>query len=176
MSDRTRDFEATALPHLDAAYNLARWLLRDSQNAQDAVQEAYLRGFRFFDGFKGGDARPWLLGIVRNVCFSWLKNNGRGGPLLEFDDEWNGGLDDPLLNSLGIDPERALIQKDDKAQVNCAIDGLPPLLREVIILRELEELSYESIAKIVAIPLGTVMSRLSRARALLRVALDRADV
>ena len=172
LSDRIREFEATALPHLDAAYNLARWLLHDGQNAQDAVQEAYLRGYRYFDGFKGGNARPWLLGIVRNVCFSWLRDNGRDGEQVEFDEERDSGTDAPELNSLGINPERALMQKQDKERIDCAIEALPPLLREVIILRELEDLPYESIARIAAIPLGTVMSRLYRARERLRALLS----
>ena len=175
MSDRTHRFEAAMLPHLDAAFNLARWLLRDDHNAQDVVQDAYLRAFRFFDGFRGGEARPWLLGIVRNTCFTWMKDNKRAGEHVEFDEEMDSGIGDPNLNRAADNPETLLMQKLQSAQINKAIEELPPLFREVIVLRELEELSYEEIAQCVAIPLGTVMSRLSRARAMLRKALTQAD-
>lgn len=168
-TDRTRRFEAAVLPHLDAAYNLARWLLRDEQSAQDVVQDAYLRAFRFFDGFRGGDARPWLLGIVRNACFTWLGQSGRDP--VEFDEERDNGALDARDELAANDPLHLLARKLERAQVNAAIATLPPLFRETLILRELEELSYDEIAQVAGIPLGTVMSRLSRARALLRAAL-----
>jgi RNA polymerase sigma-70 factor (ECF subfamily) len=168
-TDRTRRFEAAVLPHLDAAFNLARWLLRDEQSAQDVVQEAYLRAFRFFDGFRGGDARPWLLGIVRNACFTWLGERGRDH--VEFDEERDSGELDHESGQAANDPQRRLECKLERAQVNAAIATLPPLFREVLILRELEELSYDAIAQVTNIPVGTVMSRLSRARAMLRAAL-----
>lgn len=168
-TDRTRRFEAAVLPHLDAAYNLARWLLRNDQSAQDVVQEAYLRALRFFDGFRGGDARPWLLGIVRNECFTWLRVNTRDH--VEFDEERDSGAIDAAVEPAAGDPQRLLERKLERAQVNAAIASLPPLFREVLILREIVELSYEEIAKVAGIPAGTVMSRLSRARALLRAAL-----
>lgn len=169
MSERTRRFEATVLPHLNAAYNLARWLLRDEQGAQDVVQEAYLRAFRFFDGLRGDDARPWLLGIVRNACFTWLAEHGRGH--VEFDEERDSGEIDAAWQQNADGPERLLERKLERAQVNAAIATLPPLFREVLILRELEGLSYEEMAQIIGTPPGTVMSRLSRARTLLRAAL-----
>lgn len=175
MSDRTRRFEAATLPHLDAAYNLARWLLRDDHNAQDVVQEAYLRGLRFFDGFRGGDARPWLLGIVRNACYTWLRDSGRAAEHVEFDEERDSGAVDPAWNRAQDDPEALLMQKLERARIDKAIEELPPQFREAIVLREIEELSYEDIARIAAIPLGTVMSRLARARAMLRAALARPD-
>jgi RNA polymerase sigma-70 factor (ECF subfamily) len=168
-TDRTRRFEAAALPHLDAAYNLARWLLRDDHGAQDAVQEAYLRAFRFFDGFNGDDARPWLLRIVRNTCFDMLGDKTHNH--LEFDEERDGEALDGGPDVSSNDPQRLLERKLDRAQVNAAIATLPPLFREVLILRELEQLSYDEIAQVTNIPAGTVMSRLSRARALLRTAL-----
>ena len=168
-TDRTRRFEAAVLPHLDAAYNLARWLLHDEQSAQDVVQEAYLRAFRFFDSFRGGDARPWLLGIVRNACFTWLGQSGRDH--VEFDEERDSGALDPALERAGNNPQHLLERKLERAQVNAAIATLPPLFREVLILRELEELSYDEIAQVAGTPVGTVMSRLSRARAMLRAAL-----
>ncbi|MEK7736349.1 MAG: sigma-70 family RNA polymerase sigma factor [Pseudomonadota bacterium] len=170
-TDRTRRFEAALLPHLDAAYNLARWLLRDDQAAQDVVQEAYLRALKFFDGFRGGDARPWLLGIVRNECFTWL--GARGREHVEFDEERDSGMLDPAFEPASGDPERQLQGKLERAQVNAAIAALPAVFRDVLILRELEELSYDEIAQVVGIPAGTVMSRLSRARSLLRAALIR---
>lgn len=174
LTDRTRQFEAAALPHLDAAYNLARWLLRDDHNAQDVVQEAYLRAFRFFDGFRGADARPWLLGIVRNTCYTWLKSKGQVGEQVEFDEERDSDPNGSTLSQAGADPEHLLLRKLEKERIDEAIKGLPPAFREVVVLRELEGLSYEEIAQVAAIPLGTVMSRLARARAMLRTALNRA--
>lgn len=169
--DRTRQFEAAALPHLNTAYNLARWLLRDEHNAQDAVQEAYLRAFRYFDGFRGGDARPWLMGIVRNTCFSWMREHGHGAEHVEFDEERDSDSFDPTISRAEDNPEALLMKKLESGRVNAAIEQLPPVFREALILRELEEMSYEEIAQIAGIPMGTVMSRLSRARRLLRAAL-----
>jgi RNA polymerase sigma factor (sigma-70 family) len=172
---RTRQFEAAMLPHLDAAYNVARWLLRDDFSAQDAVQEAYLRAFKFFESYHGGAARPWLLGIVRNTCFTWLADRGQAGAPIQFDEERDSEHEDEAAHDSRGNPENQLIQKLDKARIDRAIDSLPPLYREVIVLRELEELSYEEIAQVVAIPIGTVMSRLARARGALRSSLDRND-
>lgn len=166
LTDRTRRFEAAALPHLDAAYNLARWLLRDEHNARDVVQEAYLRGFRFFDSFRGGDARPWVLGIVRNTCYTWLKNNGQAPEHVEFDEERDSG--DSTLPMAEDNPETLLLQKHERARLDRAIEELSPVFREVLVLRELEELSYAEIAQVADIPIGTVMSRLARARAMLK--------
>jgi len=168
-TEKMRRFEAAVLPHLDAAYNLARWLLRDEQSAQDVVQEAYLRALRFFDGFHGGDARPWLLSIVRNECFTWLRASHRDH--VEFDEERDSEAIDPSQVRCAGDPEQVLQGKLERAQVNAAIATLPPIFREVLVLREIAELSYEEIAQVAGIPAGTVMSRLSRARALLRAAL-----
>ena len=159
------------LPHLDAAYNLARWLLRDEQSARDVVQEASLRAFRFFDGLRGDDARPWLLGIVRNACYTWLRDSRRAPELVEFDEERDSGAAAPVSGRGESDPERSLSRKIESARVNAAIEKLPAAFREVLILREIEELSYDEIARIAALPPGTVMSRLSRARAMLRSAL-----
>ena len=175
VAERIGRFEAATLPHLDAAYNLARWLLHDDQSAQDVVQEAYLRGLQYFKSFRGGDARPWLLGIVRNCCYTWLKERGHRGAQLEFDEERDGGPDNPVPSTTGQNPEQLLMRMQDSERINRAIEGLPLVFREVIVLRELEELSYEQIAETVAIPLGTVMSRLARARALLRATLARGE-
>jgi RNA polymerase sigma factor (sigma-70 family) len=171
LQDRARQFETIALPHLDAAYNLARWLLRNEQAADDVVQEAYLRALRYFGSFHGDNAKPWLLGIVRNACFTWLQDNRGGEQMLEFDEERDSGEQDLAPERSADNPEQLLSRKQDSVALNAAIAGLPGAFREVLILRELEELSYDDIARIVGIPSGTVMSRLSRARALLRAAL-----
>mgnify|MGYP000847075836 CR=1 FL=1 len=165
--ERTRRFEALALPHLDAAYNLARWLLRDESAARDVVQESYLRAFRFFDGLRGGEARPWLLGIVRNTCFTWLQSLRKDGDMLPFDEERDSEGGEGLTPADG-NPEGLLLQKLERRRVQAAIEALPPVFREVIVLRELEDLSYEEIARIAGVPAGTVMSRLSRGRRFLR--------
>ena len=163
------------LPHLGAAYNIARWLLRDDHIAQDVVQDAYLRALKYFDNFRGEEARPWLLSIVRNTCFTWLKDHGRAGEQVEFDEERDSEVNDLSLQRSVDNPEQLLIQKMESVQINQAITGLPPIYREVIVLRELEEMSYEEIALVASVPIGTVMSRLARARAMLRSALKQSD-
>ena len=174
MMDRTRQFEATTLMHLPAAYNLARWLLRDAQQAEDAVQEAYLRALRFFDDLRGEDARPWLMGIVRNACYDCMRERRRLGDQIEFDEMRDSditGLATTAWPDSSVDPADLWDKHVLGKRVNAAIEALAPAFREVIVLRELEEMSYEDIARVAGIPLGTVMSRLSRARALLREAL-----
>lgn len=156
-----------ALPHLDAAYNLARWLLRDEHAADDVVQEAFMRALRYFGSFRGDDPKPWLLGIVRNSCFTWLRDNRGAAEVLEYDEEGDGeSVEEGTLHA--NDPVQALSDKQDAARLNAALAQLAPLFREVLILRELEDLSYSDIARVAGIPIGTVMSRLSRARTLLR--------
>jgi RNA polymerase sigma-70 factor (ECF subfamily) len=155
-------FEQAVLPHLDAAYNLARWLMRNEQDAQDVAQEAYLRAFRFFPGFRGGDARAWLLKIVRNTCYTWLHANRPLQDATEFDEN----LFCP--DSSDPNPEEAVLQNDSNTLVRKAMEKLPPNYREVLILRELEGMSYKEIADITGMPAGTVMSSLSRARGRLR--------
>jgi len=144
------------LPHLGAAYNLARWLTRDDHGAEDVVQEAYLRALKSFGRFHGIDGRPWLLAIVRNVCYTWLQQQRNRGPVASFDEALHGAD--------ALDPETLLLRKEDQLAVRQAVDELPVELREVVVLRELEGLSYKEIATVAEIPLGTVMSRLSRAR------------
>jgi len=162
MDERRRKFEAEALPHLDAAYNLARWLARSPTDAEDIVQDAMLRAFRAFDGFRGGEVKPWLLAIVRNCWRNAVSDRLRRGhtPL---PDEMSSPLvtDDP-------DPEAVALLASDGRKLDAAIAALPLEFREVLILREMEEMSYREIAEIVGAPIGTVMSRLSRARGLLR--------
>jgi RNA polymerase sigma factor (sigma-70 family) len=159
------NFEEAVMPHLDAAYNLARWLTRNEADAQDMVQEAYLRALRFFGGFHGTDARAWLLTIVRNTCYTWLKRNRSP--------ELSGDFEEAVLTkeSDEPDPEVTHVLRVQSQLINEAIEKLPIEFREVVILRELEELSYKEIAAITGIPIGTVMSRLSRARKRLFVCL-----
>jgi RNA polymerase sigma-70 factor (ECF subfamily) len=156
------NFEQAVLPHLDAAYNLARWLMRNEQDAQDVAQEAYLRAFRFFPGFRGGDARAWLMKIVRNTCYTWLHTNRPLQEATEFDES----LFHP--ETCALNPEEAVLQNDSNTLVRKAMEKLPPNFREVLILRELEGMSYREIADITGMPAGTVMSSLSRARVRLR--------
>ena len=156
--NKLKRFEQVVLPHLDAAYNLARWLTRDDHDAEDLAHEAYLRAFKSFDSFHGGDSRAWLLTIVRNTCFTWLKHNRAHELTTTFDED---------LHSMGqeeTNPEKLLLQNADSQLLREALESLPVEYREVMILRELEELSYKEIAMIAGIPLGTVMSRLARAR------------
>ena len=156
--DKSARFEQTILPHLSAAYNLARWLLRNEDDAQDAVQEACLRAFRFFGGFRGGDGRTWLLTIVRNTCYTHLgQTRARGEPMV-FDEEAHS------RDAPAEDPETILLRSFEGEQIKRALEDLPIEFREVVILRELEGLSYKEIAGIADVPVGTVMSRLARAR------------
>ena len=174
VSGRQR-FETLVLPHLDAAYNLARWLLRDAAAAEDAVQEASLRAFRYIDTLRGDDARAWLLGIVRNTCFTVLERRRNAPDVVEFDDadfEAAIGAAEPLR----ADPAAQLEQRRLRTVIDAAIRALSPPLREVIVLREFEELDYAQIAQIVAVPVGTVMSRLSRAREKMRSVLTQSNL
>ena len=163
--NRPSTFEQTVLPHLDAAYNLARWLTRDEQDAQDVVQESYLRAFRFFAGFRGGNARAWLMQIVRTTCYTWLCANRPLQEATEFDEN----LFPP--DSRALNPEEVVLQNHNGAVLRKALGMLGLNFREVVILRELEEMSYREIAEITGMPAGTVMSSLSRARGRLRQAL-----
>jgi RNA polymerase sigma-70 factor, ECF subfamily len=170
---KARRFEQTIVPHLDAAYNLARWLTRNDSDAQDVVQDAVLRAFKYFDSFEGENPSAWLLAIVRNTCFTWMRRNRPSEEAVGSEpvDEDNAGNAEPLLGGgsrqLATDPETLLIEGRDRTQVNELVAKLPPEFREVIVLREIEDMSYREIADIVGIPIGTVMSRLSRARKLL---------
>ena len=146
------------LSHLDSAYNLARWLVRNDADAEDVVQEAYMRAFQYSDGFRGGDARAWLLTIVRNTSYRWLRKTRAYEPVAQFDEEIHS-------SSIGMsNPEQLLLQNADGRLVEKALSELPVRFREILVLRELEGLSYKEIAVVMDVPMGTVMSTLSRAR------------
>ena len=149
-------FEQLMLPHLDAAYNLARWLTRNDQDAEDVVQDAYLRALRFFGSFDGSDGKAWLLAIVRNTFFTRRSRESRE-PAVAFDES---------IHAVGetAGAEAAMIRESDRADLRGCLDGLPAEYREILVMRELEELSYKEIAYVASLPIGTVMSRLSRAR------------
>lgn len=163
-------FEAVILPHLDAAYNLARWLTRNAADADDVVQEAVLRAVTYFAGFRGTNPRAWLLQIVRNAAYA-SKGLVRGGKLVALPSEDGGEGQLPELADPGDDPETALMRRDDVKRVTRLLAALPAELREALVLRELEELSYKEIAQITEAPIGTVMSRLWRGRQLLAAAI-----
>jgi RNA polymerase sigma factor (sigma-70 family) len=157
-----RAFDQAVLPHLDAAYNLARWLTRNNQDAEDVTQEACLRAFKYWKGFSGRDSRSWLLAIVRNTFYSWLRQRSDQPVLTE-----DGEMDDTAGSS--PDPESALIRNVDRNTLRAALEDLAVEFREAIVLREMEGLSYKEIADIAGIPIGTVMSRLARARKQLQI-------
>lgn len=171
---KTRQFEQVIMPHLDAAYNLARWLTRNSSDAEDVVQEACMRAFKYFDGFEGENPSAWLLAIVRNTCFTYMRRNHPREVVAGSD-----AITDKTMASaatifgssrreLASDPETLLIDRCDRTRVNELVQRLPAEYREVIVLREIEDLSYREIAGVAGIPIGTVMSRLSRARKMLQ--------
>lgn len=162
-AQRSARFQQMALPHLDAAYNLARWLSGNPNDAEDIVQDAYIRAFRYFDMFRGDNARPWLLTIVRRTWYTEWQKREMSRHSVEFDEN----IDDAVFEGWSepqADPETQMIRDQDARLVHAALEQLPPEYREVMVLRELEELSYREIAEIADLPLGTVMSRLARGR------------
>lgn len=163
--EKLERFEQCILPHLGAAFNLARWLARNEHDAQDVVQEAFLRAFKFFAGFRGADSRAWLLRIVRNTFYTWVHRHEREQDMPPFDEEIHAAEADPAT------PETELLAQADAEAVREAIESLPPEFRESLVLRELEGLSYKEIAEVANLPIGTVMSRLARARQQLRASL-----
>jgi RNA polymerase sigma factor (sigma-70 family) len=167
QQNKLTTFEEAVLQHLDAAYNLARWLTQNDTDAEDVVQEAFLRAFKFFGGFRGEDGRSWLLAIVRNTSYTWMRNNRTP--------ELSTPLDDDLheIESKDLNPEALLVRCADTLLVRQALEELPIEFREVLVLRELEEMSYRDIASITDLPLGTVMSRLARGRKRLQLALTK---
>jgi len=161
------DFQRIFLPHLDAAYNLARWLLKNDADAQDVVQEAFLRALRFSGGFRGGDARAWLLAIVRNAAYSFIARKHPAGV--------DPNFDEGLRPEPSAPPDIEAIRRADARALHAALDQLPAEFREMIVLRDLEELSYKEMAAVADLPIGTVMSRLARARARLKAALGKSQ-
>jgi RNA polymerase sigma-70 factor (ECF subfamily) len=176
MTERA-EFERLALAHLDAAYSLAFWLLRSRPDAEDAVQDAYLRAFRSFRNLRGDDIRPWLLRIVRNVALRKLSDRARAANVIPFDtavaDRHGGERTAVQVPAEEPSAEAALVAAGEQAMVRAALAELAPSFREVIVLREIEALSYREIAELTNVPTGTVMSRLARARAELRKVLAR---
>jgi len=169
---RLSRFEHSVLPHLDAAYNMARWLTRNDHDAEDVVQESFIRALRYFDRLEGTDARPWLLGIVRNTCYTWLRKN-RPAEMVAVDDIEDlppdiGAESTPATSS----PEVIVLQSANRKLVNQALEELPVAYREVIVMREIEDMSYKDIAAVAGIPIGTVMSRLSRGREILKRSIE----
>jgi len=162
---KARRFEQSFMTHLDAAYDFARWLARDERTAEDVVQEACLRAFKSLDSFHGDSGRAWLLAIVRNTYYTWFNRNKAEGVSVPFDEDGTIGGHE-LEGSLGS-IDRILEQRDARRLVNAALERLPEEFREAIVLRELEDLSYKEIAVIARVPIGTVMSRLARARKLM---------
>jgi RNA polymerase sigma-70 factor (ECF subfamily) len=163
VAGRLPSFEDTIVPHLGAAYNLARWITRNPQDAEDLAQESYLKAFRFFDDFRGVDGRGWLLAIVRNTCLTWLRKENGNEPVRMFDERIHSGI---LSGAGGVhaDAERALLAQVEANLIRQCIEELPLEYREVLAMRELQEMSYKEIAGAAQVPMGTIMSRLSRGR------------
>ncbi len=169
-ADQAARFQQVALPHMDAAYNLARWLTGNIEEAEDVTQEAFLRAFKFFGSFRGDDPRTWLLAIVRNVFYTQWRKARSSGASSEFDEEIHSFSGDESLPGMGradTNPESILSRNDDIRLLDQALQALPVEYREAIVLRELEDLSYKEIAATLEVPIGTVMSRLARARRLM---------
>ncbi|MCA1825834.1 MAG: sigma-70 family RNA polymerase sigma factor [Myxococcales bacterium] len=167
MPQRVDSFEAVVLPHLKAGYNLARWLLRNDHDAEDVMQEAIVRAFRFYDGFSGNNPRGWLLTVVRNSAYSFLQQNRARELGTEFDEDLHGEIAET--------PEVLVLRSAQQRLLNQAVEALPVEFREVFVLREMEGLSYKEIADVAGVPIGTVMSRLSRARRNLIAAVARRE-
>jgi RNA polymerase sigma-70 factor (ECF subfamily) len=175
MAERAR-FEREVLPHMRAAYNLAFWLLRSRADAEDAVQDACLRAYRAFQGFEGDNIRPWLLKIVRNVAFRKLDIRKRASNVISFDAAVSERSPDAaVLQIASEDPsaEDVLVGAGEQAMIRQALAALTPIFREVLVLREIEAMSYREIAELTGVPIGTVMSRLARAREEMRKTLQR---
>ena len=160
---RRQRFEVTVLVHLHAGHNLARWLLRDQHGADDVLQDASLRAFRHFDAIQGPNPKAWFMAIVRNACMDWLASNARRVQEDRFDELIHGG---PALDDLGRfeSPETLAIRSAEVRRLHACLAALAPEFREVLVLREMEDLSYRDISAVVGVPMGTVMSRLSRGR------------
>jgi RNA polymerase sigma-70 factor (ECF subfamily) len=167
--DKAKRFREAALPHLDALYTVARYITRNAADAEDAVQECYLRAFRHYDGLRGTNIKPWLMAILRNVCRA---EYARRSNVVPFDPEKDDNVV-PLWQEEHVSPEGGLVHREDTESVRALLRTLPPQFREVVVLRDMEDLSYREIAEAVDAPIGTVMSRLARGRGMLRAAWER---
>jgi RNA polymerase sigma-70 factor (ECF subfamily) len=172
--ERARRFRDAALPYLDDAYTLARYLMRNPADAEDAVQECFLRALRHFDSYRGPAMKPWLLAILKNVCYAEFARRGKQETPSDFADD-GPAAEDPVWQEPQASPEAMLLRQQDDATVRRLIEALPGPFREAIVLREINELSYQEIAEVAGVPVGTVMSRLNRARAMLRAAWNNAN-
>jgi RNA polymerase sigma-70 factor (ECF subfamily) len=172
--DKARRFRDAALPHLDDVFTLARYLMRNVADAEDAVQECYLRSLRHFDSYRGPAMKPWLLTILRNVCHAEFARRGRQEPMADDDIEAKAEKS-PLWQEPQASPESILLRQHDDDTIRKLVDALPQQFREVIVLREINDLSYQEIAEVAGVPVGTVMSRLARARSMLRSAWNVAE-
>ena len=168
--ERMRRFHDAALPHLDEVYTLARYLMRNTDDAEDAVQECYLRALRHFDSYRGPAMKPWLLAILRNVCNNEFTRRGRDEVPTDYARDESAGADMPMWQEPQASAEKLVLRQQDSATIRRLVAELPEPFREAIVLREMNDLSYKEIAEVAGVPVGTVMSRLARARALLRSA------
>jgi RNA polymerase sigma-70 factor, ECF subfamily len=173
--DKARRFRDAALPHLDDAFALARYLMRNAADAEDAVQECYLRALRHFDSYRGPAMKPWLLAILRNVCNAEFARRGRQETSADPAQDESAPQQTPMWQEPSASPEAALLRRHDDATIRGLVAALPQPFREAIVLREVNDLSYQEIAEVAGVPVGTVMSRLARARAMLRSAWNVAE-
>ncbi|HEV2625076.1 MAG TPA: sigma-70 family RNA polymerase sigma factor [Xanthobacteraceae bacterium] len=173
--ERMRRFRAAALPHLDDLYTLARYLMRNPTDAEDAVQDCYLRALRHFDSYRGPAMKPWLLAILRNVCKAEFARRGKDEIPTDFAQDESVAEDMPMWQEPQASPEKLILRQQDSATIRRLVADLPEPFRETIVLREVNDLSYQEIAEIAGVPVGTVMSRLARARAMLRSAWNAAE-
>lgn len=173
--DKARRFRDAALPYLDDVFALARYLLRETADAEDAVQECYLRALRHFDSYRGPAMKPWLLAILRNVCNAEFARRGRRDVLTDTGEDDAASEPPPLWQEPAASPEAALLRRHDDEAIRGLVAALPQPFREAIVLREVNELSYQEIAEVAGVPVGTVMSRLARARSMLRSAWNAAE-
>ncbi|HXQ84480.1 MAG TPA: sigma-70 family RNA polymerase sigma factor [Xanthobacteraceae bacterium] len=173
--ERARRFRDAALPYLDDVFTLARYLMRNAADAEDAVQECYLRALRHFDSYRGPAMKPWLLAILRNVCNAEFARRGRQESPTDFSDHEPAAEDPPMWQEPQASPEAAMLRRQDGATIRRLVAALPQPFREAIVLREINDLSYQEIAHVAGVPVGTVMSRLARARTMLRSAWNVAE-
>jgi RNA polymerase sigma-70 factor, ECF subfamily len=173
--ERMRRFRDAALPHLDEVYTLARYLMRNTDDAEDAVQECYLRALRHFDSYRGPAMKPWLLAILRNVCNAEFARRKRGEVPSDYAQDESVAEEMPMWQEPQASPEKMMSRQQDSATIRQLVAELPEPFREAIVLREMSDLSYKEIAEVAGVPVGTVMSRLARARAMLRSAWNAAE-